>query len=87
VEWFDRTIGGAGDGPPWELFYLEQDPGETRDLSADHPERCAALLQRLRAWRTRVGAQEMTPNPRFDPAAAVATAPPPPGDPANPFGE
>jgi arylsulfatase A-like enzyme len=87
VEWFDRTIGEAVDGPPWELFHLEEDPGETRDLSADYPDRCAALLQRLRAWRKRVGAQEMTPNPRFDPAAAVATAPPPPGDPVNPFGE
>lgn len=87
VEWFDRTVGGAGDGPPWELFHLEQDPGESRDLAADHPERCAALLGRLRAWRERVGAQEMTRNPQFDPAAAFVAAPPPPGDPANPFGE
>lgn len=87
VEWFDRTLGGAADGPPCELFDLETDPGEERDLSATRPDLCAQLLARLRAWRGQVGAQEMVRNPHFNPAAAAgsAAAPPPPGDPGNPF--
>lgn len=87
VEWFDRTIGGATDGPACELFHLERDPQELDNLAAAHPERCADLLARLRAWRRRVGAQEMALNPRFDPSRDANAAPPPPGDPANPFGE
>lgn len=86
LEWYERTIGGAGDGPACELFHLGQDPGETRDVSALHPGLCAELRGRLRAWRRRVGAQEMTRNPDFDPGAPGTTAPPPPGDPAHPFG-
>jgi hypothetical protein len=30
-----------------ELFDLAQDPGETKDLAAQHPERVAALQRRL----------------------------------------
>jgi arylsulfatase A-like enzyme len=86
VEWFERTIGGAMDGPPCELFHLDRDPGETQDVASVHPGPRDELLGRLRAWRQRVGAQEMTLNPRFDPAAAGTGAPPPPGDPAHPFG-
>src|SRR5206468_10246848 len=31
----------------WELYNLQQDPTETRDLSAQHPEKVAALVE---AW-------------------------------------
>jgi arylsulfatase A-like enzyme len=51
-----------------ELFDLENDAGETRDLSAAEPARTAALRGRMRNWRAEVGAQENTPNPAFDPA-------------------
>ena len=50
-----------------ELFDLDADPGETRDLSAVEPARTGALRKRLRDWRVSVGAQENTPNPSFDP--------------------
>ena len=49
-----------------ELFDLESDVGEQRDLSKVDPERTAALRQRLRAWRAAVSAQENTPNPAVD---------------------
>jgi arylsulfatase A-like enzyme len=51
-----------------ELFNLDRDPGEIRDLSADEPRRAADLKEQLAAWRRSVGAQECTPNPNFDPA-------------------
>ncbi len=85
IEWFDRTIGGATDGPPYELYDLENDPGETTNLAAAEPARCADLARRLRTWRREVGAQEMTRNPRFQSAGDRNVAPPPPGDLTNPF--
>ena len=87
IEWFERTIGGADDGPPYELFDLEEDPGEWRNLSAARPELCAELALRLQHWRRDVGAQEMTMNPHYDPRLTAKTVPPPPGDPGNPYGE
>jgi hypothetical protein len=49
-----------------ELFDLDADVGETRDLSDADPARAAALRKRLRDWRTSVDAQENTPNPSVD---------------------
>lgn len=40
-----------------ELYDLRADPGETRNLAAEQPERAAQLRARLQAWRTEVGAQ------------------------------
>lgn len=53
-----------------ELFNLADDKGETTDLSVREPKRAADLRGKLAAWRQSVGAQENTPNPRFDPALA-----------------
>jgi arylsulfatase A-like enzyme len=46
-----------------ELFDLDADPGETKDLSAAQAARTVAMRARLRQWRTSVAAQENTPNP------------------------
>ena len=51
-----------------ELYNLKDDIGETQDLAAKMPEKTAALRQKLRDWRTRVGAQMPAPNPAKDPA-------------------
>jgi arylsulfatase A-like enzyme len=51
-----------------ELFNLARDAGETRDLAQAEPKRAAELKARLAAWRKEVGAQENTPNPKFDAA-------------------
>ncbi|MBI5802633.1 MAG: sulfatase [Verrucomicrobia bacterium] len=46
-----------------ELFNLKDDPGESRDLAKQMPDKTAELLQRLRDWRETVGAQMPAPNP------------------------
>jgi arylsulfatase A-like enzyme len=51
-----------------ELFDIEADAGEARDLSGAQPARAAALRDRLREWRTSIAAQENTPNPAVDAA-------------------
>jgi len=50
-----------------ELYNLQDDIGETRDLAAKLPEKAAALRKRLADWRLRVGAQMPVPNPGHDP--------------------
>jgi len=85
IEWFECTIGRVADSPPYELYNLEADPTEACNLAEREPVRCAELARRLRAWRHSVGAQEMVPNPSYNPADLPHVAPPPPGDPANPF--
>lgn len=44
----DRKITDLGDGT-WRLFNIAQDPGETRDLSLEQPERVQAMTT---AWTT-----------------------------------
>jgi len=88
VEWFEGSIGGDGAGKSHELFDLDADPAEQNDLSHIHPDICRDLAARLRDWRARVGAQEMQPNPHYNPGDTAHSMPPPPkGDSGNPFGE
>jgi arylsulfatase A len=87
VEWFEGTIGGASEVAPYELYDLESDPGESRNLAIERADICGELATMLRDWRARVGAQEMKANPDFNPGDYAHSAPPPPGDPGNPFGE
>ena len=49
-----------------ELFDLQTDIAETKDVSAADPARTAALRKQLRDWRTAVAAQENTPNPALE---------------------
>lgn len=49
------------------LFDLASDPGEDDDLATSQPERASAMLQRLHAWRSDVGAAMPTPNPDYRP--------------------
>ena len=87
VEWFEGTIGGASEVPPYEVYDLESDPGESRNLAIERADICGELATMLRGWRARIGAQEMKPNPDFNPRDYAHSAPPPPGDPGNPYGE
>jgi len=50
-----------------ELYDLEADIGETRDLSAEMPEKTNELLHILHSWQEEVEARMMHPNPDFDP--------------------
>lgn len=49
LEWFETGR--------FELYDLERDPGESRDLASDQPERVAELAARLASWREEVGAR------------------------------
>jgi len=63
-----------------ELYDLDADPSETRDLAKEQPERTKELRDRLTTWRERVGAQMPTPNPNYDP---LKDAPPKRAKPAK----
>jgi arylsulfatase A-like enzyme len=49
-----------------ELYDLEEDLSESRDLAASHPEVRDDLLGRLHAWQESTGARFPTQNPSAD---------------------
>ncbi|MGD9126086.1 MAG: sulfatase [Planctomycetia bacterium] len=51
-----------------QLYNLKEDIGEKHNLVNKMPEKAKAMQAKLEAWRKSVGAQEMTPNPDYDPA-------------------
>ena len=53
-----RVGAPAGDGQ-WRLFNLAEDPGETRDLAAEQPQRLAEMLADYEAYAARVGVLEV----------------------------
>ena len=59
IEWYE-------DGK-LELFQLQDDIGETRDLAGENPEKVEALHAKLAAWREETGARMSSDNPKFDP--------------------
>jgi arylsulfatase len=46
----------------WELFNLEKDPGETRDLSTEHPKILQDLVEELAAWSDSMAKASATPS-------------------------
>ncbi|MCK5465187.1 MAG: DUF4976 domain-containing protein, partial [Bacteroidales bacterium] len=60
IEWHEDFLSGK---PAWELYDLDSDPGETRDLSADHPEILEELRMDLHQWRGKITAQMPEINP------------------------
>jgi len=68
IEWFEKAAQGRGRSV--SLFNLKDDMSEQHDLAGEMPQKAAELLEKLRAWRRAVGAQEMTPNPGYDPKRA-----------------
>lgn len=50
-----------------ELFDVETDPGEKRNLAEQEPERVRELAGKLDAWRRGVNARMPTPNPDYHP--------------------
>jgi uncharacterized sulfatase len=57
-----------------QLYDLQHDPGEAKNLAAGQPARTEELHAALAAWRTRVGARLPMPNPNYDPARASELA-------------
>lgn len=48
-----------------ELYDLGADPGETRNLAAEKPEKAGILLEKLHNWKKSVDAKGIVPNPNF----------------------
>lgn len=69
IEWY-------GADSRFELFDLANDPGEERDLAAAQPKKRDELRRQLREWRETVGAQPMSLNPEYNPAAPTRLLPP-----------
>lgn len=59
IEWYE-------DGS-LELYDVESDPGETKELSNDNPEVVNRLKTKLAEWREELGAKMPTENPRYRP--------------------
>ncbi|MFG0333013.1 MAG: sulfatase [Maioricimonas sp. JB049] len=53
-----------------ELFNLEQDISESRNVAGQRPERVVRLKRQLAQWRESVDARMPKPNPEHDPARA-----------------
>jgi arylsulfatase A-like enzyme len=49
-----------------ELYNLNNDVGESKDLATSQPQKHDELLAALRKWRSEVGAQMPTPNPDYN---------------------
>ena len=54
-----------------ELYDLDADPGETRDLSASHPQLVETLRCALHAWQRKVLARFPASNPDWQPTTAT----------------
>lgn len=57
-----------------ELYRLDSDLSEAKDLSASEPAKAAKMRSDLAEWRKRVGAKMPTQNPRHDPSKATQLA-------------
>jgi arylsulfatase A-like enzyme len=61
IEWYEGFT---------ELYDLEADPSESKNVAQEHTDIVAELRQRLSQWRREVGAKMPTPNPRFRPGVS-----------------
>lgn len=65
IEWYEQTLWGQADQV--QLYNLAEDIGETTDVAAEHPDVTIQMRRMLHEWRRRLGVQEMTRNPHYDP--------------------
>jgi arylsulfatase A-like enzyme len=63
IEWFEQSV--SGEEGALELYDIQADPTESKNLAQAMPDRTHRLHRELREWRRSVGAQEMTRNPAF----------------------
>lgn len=52
-----------------ELYNLKEDQAEQNNLAESQPEKADALLKEMLQWRKDVGAQGMSPNPKYNSSA------------------
>ena len=54
-----------------ELYNLNDDPSEKKDLSKSNPSKTKEMEGKLLAWQNRMKAKMPVPNPNYDPQASV----------------
>jgi len=59
IEWFEQSIHGFDTEGAVELFDLENDIGEKRNILQENKDTAKELYKQLGEWRKQVGAQEM----------------------------
>ncbi|MCP4311626.1 MAG: sulfatase [Bacteroidetes bacterium] len=64
IEWYEKSLLEGG-GSAFELYDLESDLGETKNLSDSLKSKTAELAGALKKWRMEVGAQMPIPNSQF----------------------
>lgn len=67
IEWFEPSARGEPLEVSCELYDLQHDPGETRNLGSSQTRLAEQLLHELDGWRKSVGAQSMSVNPDYNP--------------------
>ena len=67
----DRELKIVRDAPtqPWELYDLNADPAETRNLAGERPHEVARLNARYEAWQRELQKDASKPNPQPPPRA------------------
>jgi arylsulfatase A len=68
IEWFEPFL--RDEPHPVSLFDISADPGETRDLADQMPDKVKELQLRLHTWQKQVGAQPMAVNHGYNTAKA-----------------
>lgn len=68
IEWLDESV--HADRHKLELYNLRDDPGERNNLARKLPAKAEQMRRMLDLWRYDVGAQEMPPNPDYNPKKA-----------------
>jgi arylsulfatase A len=68
IEWLDESV--HADRHKLGLYNLADDPGEQTDLAAKLPAKAEQMRRMLDLWRYDVGAQDMSPNPGYNPKKA-----------------
>jgi arylsulfatase A len=58
IEWFEKSA--FDEAEAFELYDLEKDPGERKNLASEKPKITNQLKQELQEWRSKVNAQMMT---------------------------
>ena len=58
IEWFEKSA--FNETGAFELYDLENDPGELQNLASEKPKITNQLKQELQDWRSEVNAQMMT---------------------------
>ncbi len=59
IEWFEKSVSGADGEGALQLFNLRNDIGEQNNLVNEKKELTLELYHKLKAWRQKVGAQDM----------------------------